>query len=333
VRPTAPDPVWAAAATGVYPARNGVRSAAAYYALGDNRTIDLLPDHCFSHALVQIGLVRDVPNTSEAWQARPLWSILSDAGISSGIVRWPLTFPVEPIAGFVVSDRFHALAGVTSDLDDRAVSPAALLPIARTGLEQGAATGGVRQSAETRDRLYARVMDLLRARDDVRFSAVRFQGLDAFGHAYIKYAQARPEDAAGQGGEAGADALDRYYALIDTDVGRALDQQRPGDLLLVVSGFGMQRQNIAKEWLARLLSGDDVTGTHERAPDGFLIAYGEDVAPGRHKRGSIVDVAPTVLYYLGLPMGRDMDGFARVDLFTRRFTAERPIAFIGSYGR
>src|SRR4051812_17902544 len=116
VRPTAPDPVWAAAATGVYPARNGVRSAAAYFAPGDQRPIDLLPDHCFSHALVHLGLVRDVPNTSAAWQARPLWSILSDAGISSGIVRWPLTFPVEAIDGFVVSDRLHAaIAGPRQD--------------------------------------------------------------------------------------------------------------------------------------------------------------------------------------------------------------------------
>ena len=69
IRPTAPDPVWAAAATGVYPARNGIRSAAFYLAHGDDRQVDLLPDHCFSHALVQLGLVHDLPNTSAAWHA------------------------------------------------------------------------------------------------------------------------------------------------------------------------------------------------------------------------------------------------------------------------
>jgi hypothetical protein len=40
-----------------------------------------------------------------------------------------------------------------------------------------------------------------------------------------------------------------------------------------------------------------------------------------------------VLYFLGLPVARDMDGFARADLFTRAFTAERPIVFIPSYRR
>jgi hypothetical protein len=34
VRPTQPAPVWAAAASGMYPAKNGVRSAEAYYARG-----------------------------------------------------------------------------------------------------------------------------------------------------------------------------------------------------------------------------------------------------------------------------------------------------------
>ena len=106
----------------------------------------------------------------------------------------------------------------------------------------------------------------------------------------------------------------------------------PGDLLLVVSGFGMQRLEPLKQLLGRVL-GEEVTATHDRAPDGFLLAYGSDVQPGHHQRGSIVDVTPTLLYFFGLPIGRDMDGFARTDLFTRGFTAERPIAFIPSYGR
>jgi hypothetical protein len=89
----------------------------------------------------------------------------------------------------------------------------------------------------------------------------------------------------------------------------------------------------AKQLMGRLLSDMDLSGTHENAPDGFLLAYGTAVAPGRHDRGSIVDVTPTLLYFLGLPIGRDMDGYARADLFTRDFTAQRPIDFIPSYSR
>ena len=66
-----------------------------------------------------------------------------------------------------------------------------------------------------------------------------------------------------------------------------------------------------------------MSGTHEAAPDGFLMAYGAQVAKGRAlRRASVVDVAPTVLYFLGLPIGRDMDGYARAELFQPSFTAD-----------
>ena len=64
------------------------------------------------------------------------------------------------------------------------------------------------------------------------------------------------------------------------------------------------------------------------------MAYGASVAEVRQlRRASIVDVVPTVLYFLGLPIGRDMDGYARTDLFQPAFTDERPITFIPTYER
>jgi len=128
------------------------------------------------------------------------------------------------------------------------------------------------------------------------------------------------------------DALDRAYAEVDRAIGAALERLSSGDLLLVLSGFGMKPVSPAKRVAARILRDPDVTGTHEGAPDGFLLAYGSTVAPGRKPRGSIVDVTPTILYFLGVPIGRDMDGYARADLFAPSFTAERPITFIPSHG-
>ena len=87
-----------------------------------------------------------------------------------------------------------------------------------------------------------------------------------------------------------------------------------------------------KRLAARILRDPDVTGTHEDAPDGFLLAYGTTIAPGRKPRGSIVDVTPTILYFLSVPIGRDMEGYARADLFLPSFTADRPITFIPSHG-
>ena len=345
-RPTQPDPVWAAVATGMYPAKDGVRSAASYYARGDGRAVDLLPDACFSHALVRLGFVRDEPNASTIWRARPLWSIVSGAGMPVGIVRWPLTFPAEPVNGFIVSDRFHQLVGSIAEFD-RAASPPSVLPIVQHVFEDplsggGAApeTGGLpapvspEESAMRRDREYSRALRGLIATTRPRLVAVRYDGLDVVGHYYLRYTQPRtfrgvPDDERRRLSQ----VIDRYYAFIDAEVDAALETIAPGDLLVVVSGFGMQPLNPLKESIGRLLGGPDFSGTHERGPDGFLFAYGAAVAPGRHQRGSIVDVTPTLLYFLGLPVARDMDGFARADVFTRAFTAERPIVFIPSYGK
>jgi predicted AlkP superfamily phosphohydrolase/phosphomutase len=337
IRPTQPDPVWAAVATGMYPSKNGIRSAASYRAKGDDQPVDLLPDHCLSHVLVRLGVVDDVPNTSTAWRARPLWSILGSSGITVGIVRWPLTYPAAPVHGFVVSDRYHQLVGSIADFD-RAAYPPDILPLLETAAAtlpiEAAGDVAPESSALARDRLYSGVMRELDDQTAPRLAAVRYEGLDTVGHYYLKYTEPRAvRDVPEPERRRLLQVLDQYYTFIDGEIGAALGALSPSDLLVVVSGFGMQPMNPLKQAIGRLFRDPDFSGTHERAPDGFLLAYGAAVEPGRQPRGSIVDVTPTLLYFLGLPIGRDMDGFARADLFTRAFTAERPIAFIPSYGR
>ena len=57
------------------------------------------------------------------------------------------------------------------------------------------------------------------------------------------------------------------------------------------------------------------------------------MAKGNLARASVVDITPTVLYFFGLPIARDLDGFARTDIFARSFTERRPITFIPFYDR
>lgn len=349
VRPTGPGPVWTSVATGLYPAATGVRSGAGYMPLGASDAIDLLPDHCFSHALVHLGVVRQEPNTSEAIRARPLWNILSDAGITVGVVRWPLTYPASEVRGFMVSDRFHELLGSVLELDARAAFPETALPVVRQAFAFTSTSDEVapavvattmtpdddpESSATSRDRAYSRTLTDLLSAHTVRFAALRYQGLDTVGHYYMGDAQpALVNETNQRDRRRHLQVLDRYYAYIDTEVGVAVGALGTDDLLLVVSGFGMQRQKAIKQIAGRLLGDPDLSGTHDRAPDGFLLAYGSSVQSGHGLRGAVVDVAPTVLYFLGLPIGRDMDGYARTDIFTRAFTAERPVAYIPSYNR
>ncbi len=353
LRPTQADPVWSAVATGRLPMANGVRSSGRYRVRAGDPVVELLPDYCFAQALISFGFLLEEGHTSASLAARPVWSILGDLGVGVGIVGWPVTHPAPVVNGYLVSDLVHRLDEPQLDLEGAAqVSPPALLADVRQALARPAVpdplelmtlpTPTPADDPEARrepepilaDRIHLQIEQALEATAPSRFLAVRFPGIDAVGHYYLRYANPTPfgdvtEDERRRLGR----VLEQYYGFLDAIVGRTLDRLGPDDLLLVVSAFGMEPLSPGKRLLERFVGNPEISGTHERAPDGFLLAYGSAVAPGRPERASVLDVTPTILYYFGLPVGRDMDGFARADLFSPSFTGSRPITFIPSYGR
>ncbi|BCS31522.1 hypothetical protein TBR22_A07230 [Luteitalea sp. TBR-22] len=131
-------------------------------------------------------------------------------------------------------------------------------------------------------------------------------------------------------GPAGRRPLDAVYDFIDAEIGRVLQRLAPDDLLLVVSGYRLESPSPLVRVRDRLVDDAGLAAEASRS-DGFMLAYGRQVAPGRKTLGAIVDVLPTILYYLGLPVGRDMDGYARTDIFVGSLTNGRPVSFIRSY--
>jgi predicted AlkP superfamily phosphohydrolase/phosphomutase len=352
LRPTQAEPVWSAIATGRYPMANGVRSAVVYRALGGT-PIQLLPDYCYTQALVSFGFLTEEPQTATDLLARPIWSILSDSGASVGVIGWPLTLPAPVVNGFVVSDAFHRLTDTQRSIDSPPAlwppslademlaalqAPADPDPVSLVSAMGAAPPDNAYDTSNDRAPILAdRVhLQLLNALDEPapRLLAVRFPGIDAVGHRFLRYAD---PSAFGDVSEAErarfGGVLDQYYGFLDTLVGRELERIGPNDLLLVVSAFGMEPLSPGKRVLEIIAGDPQISGTHERAPDGFVLAYGSAVAGGRPPRASVVDLAPTILYFMGLPVGRDMDGFARIDLFKPAFTSDKPVTYIPSYGR
>ena len=45
----------------------------------------------------------------------------------------------------------------------------------------------------------------------------------------------------------------------------------------------------------------------------------------------LIDIAPTLLNYLGLPVGKDMDGIVNSSIFMERFKLGNPVLYISSY--
>jgi hypothetical protein len=339
LRPTQPGPVWTAMATGKRPWRNGIRSAATYRSVLGGASADLLPDFCFAHALVSFGLLDETLQTSTSVEALPVWAILGRAGLSSTVVRWPLTWPAQPLEGVLVSDELHRASPFRLALSEPGLTfPTSLLAdlsaVSRPAPTAAASLEGPAAPPRALDDYYLAITNWLVEQRPADFTAVRLEGLDTIGHYFLRYALPQEfGDVSDEERDRFGRVMDRYYAALDVETGRLLDRMGTGDLLLVVSPFGLEPLSVPKRLLERVLGNPAISGTHERAPDGFLLAYGADVQPGRYPRGSVVDLAPTLLYYFGLPLGRDMDGFARVDIFTQTFSAERPITYIPSYER
>jgi hypothetical protein len=344
LKPTQPAPVLTALATGKLPAHNGVRSAAIYSATaGPGATLDLLPDYCFAHGLVTVGLLSETPQSSAALRAQPIWSILSQSGTPSTVIRWPLTWPAQPLLGGLVTDQFHRASDLALAADEPGYTyPTELaLDLDPSILDEPAAAASALPGPDypaagplALDRLYIAIASRLESRGSSPFFALRLEGLDAAGHYYLRQAMPRAfGDVSDDERRKYGQVLEQYYRYVDAVIGGIIDRLGPRDLLLVVSPFGLEPLSPAKRLLEHSIGNPALSGSHERAPDGFLLAYGRPVKPGRLPRGAIVDVTPTVLYFLGLPVGRDMDGYARADIFTREFTASRAIAYIPTYER
>ena len=356
LRPTQPAPVWTAVATGKLPYKTSVYSAGRYVVPGSDQPLDLLPDFCFAQALVRLGLIEETGRASDAVRARPIWELLSGYGITAGVIDWPLTYPAHGVNGYLISDEFlhRDPASVMASMGE---PPLAYPPRRRRG---GAARASERRAraasiafaaqpasgAEPRegqvtpanalaaDVAVEQIAESFGEMRPVQFTAVRYPGIDAVGHYYLRYALPRAfGDVSDEERLRHGRVLEQYYTYLDGIVGRAMATLGPDDLLLVVSGFGMEPLSLGKRVLERVIGDPELSGSHERAPDGFVIAYGRQVAKGNLQRASVVDIAPTVLYYFGLPIARDLDGFARTDIFTRSFTEQRPITFIPFYDR
>jgi predicted AlkP superfamily phosphohydrolase/phosphomutase len=356
LRPTQPASVWTAVATGKLPYRTSVYSAARYIVPGSQQHLDLLPDYCFAQALVRFGFIEEQPRASDAVRAHPVWELLSRYGISAGVIHWPLTYPAHGVNGYLISDEFlhRDPSSASASLQDESLAypPQAVDEAQRARMRaltgqssvvfaaegdagsQQRNGGAMPTKALTADMAAEYLSHAFGTARPVQFKAVRYAGVDAVGHYYMRYAVPRAfGDVSDEERARHGRVLERYYIYLDGIVGRAMESLAEDDLLFVVSGFGMEPLSLGKRLLERFAGDPDLSGSHERAPDGFAIAYGRHVANGNYPRASVVDIVPTILYYYGLPIARDLDGFARTDIFRKGFTEGRPITFIPYYER
>ena len=314
--------IWTTIATGKVPEKHGILGFARPDARGEQ----------------QLYLSSD--RTTHA-----LWNIVSDAGLSVAVVNWWNTYPLEKIRGFVASDHLlpldvrgrRRMTGVTESEVGAIVYPPEWASRAAAFLEDKspltdlddpfADTGSFARwvKPERLTTRYHNDASLLRIGLEVErelepdLLMLFLPGIDRISHviwAGVEPASLYPKgprmtqpqrDAAGR-------ALRRYYEYTDALIGLLLERYTADDLVLVVSDHGFE----AGRGLGIL------TGVHEsgKALNGVIFARGRGVeAPTDPVPVTVADITPTILAWLGLPVGEDMDG--RPAAFLRTDRVER----------
>jgi predicted AlkP superfamily phosphohydrolase/phosphomutase len=351
--PSEAPPLWTSVVTGRLPRDHGVKSFSTYRLRGSKAVYELLPKGAFVSVLERAGLVFRAPVTAAARRRRALWSAANAFGIHAGVVRLWATHPAEPIQGFMLSNYFHIVRA--SQAPAAALHPPELLEqvlaraVSPREVERTLISRFVDLSVDTADAFdwrtelvdralapdltYQRAADVLRGAYDPPFFAITFHGLDVVGHAFMRYA--RPRDF-GNVGDAeirryGA-VIERYAAFVSEWIGELERGLRADEVLFVVSCYGMRPLPHWRSVLHAVLGAATPSGSHAGAPHGFLIAAGSGIKPGAVvESASILDVAPTVLYLMGLPIGRDMEGRVLGELLDEESARRQPVTFIPSY--
>ena len=81
-----------------------------------------------------------------------------------------------------------------------------------------------------------------------------------------------------------------------------------------------------------LLTGKRTNGLYQQAPDGLFLLLGDGLRQGEFLEGvQLVDVMPTLLYYLRVPIARDLEGRVLTGAFSTGFLAANPLTVVPSY--
>jgi len=125
--------------------------------------------------------------------------------------------------------------------------------------------------------------------------------------------------------------IERYYQFYDQIISKYLASLKMGEELLVVySPHGSEPLPLWKRFVEWMLGNAEISAYHERAPEGMVFFYGQEINKGKNISGmKLVDIVPTLLNYLGLPVAKDMDGIVNSSIFLDEY--KNPVLYIPSY--
>jgi predicted AlkP superfamily phosphohydrolase/phosphomutase len=285
--------------------------------------------------------------TADFRTARTVWDILGERDFRVGVVGWLVTWPAEPVNGYLVTDRFgygwdagsRSAEGITfpADLLDEIgalrvrpedVSDREVERFLRGGVPAG---GEISERVQALRRLIATdatslaAARYLFAERPSDFSALYLKGADGVCHQF--WTDAFPESGPAPSEreiEVFGEVITRYYEYSDEIVGEFLNAVDENTTLIVTSDHGHSGPKPRGDSYAWGIAMHD--------PTGFFALYGRDILGGQEiANASVLDITPTILALCGLPVAEDMDGKVLERAIDPDFLSRHPVASVASY--
>ncbi len=337
--------IWTTVATGKLPEKHGI--------------IDYL-----QRAPGRRGPRRLVDSTMRTTEA--LWTILSSYDIDVTVVGWWATWPVEPVNGFVVSDRYPHTRWEEwhrAEQSTRVVHPPSvegrlsllvrqaedfqpsdldfLLPMTPEIAERLGGNDWTRydpmvelKHAYQEQESYVVAARYLVGLRKPRFFAVYLGLVDVAEHFFWHHLE--PEHFPSAAVDSGlGPVIHNAYRYADRLIAGFMDQLGPDYDYMVVSDHSMlptgRTPLSGSHYRDRVLPSPRGYTRGELSLDGIIVARGPHIRQGTVRGATIADVTPTVLYLLGVPTGRDMDGRPLTDLIAPSFLEQNPVQFVPTH--
>jgi hypothetical protein len=325
---TDPVPTWASIATGELPAQHGA------LAIESRRVAGLagrLPGASASLAPVLVAttdllrLTRPVVSSGTERRAPAFWEVAARAGLRTAVVNWWTTWPALAGEGTGITERATLRLERGGPPEGELAPPTTYAELHRQwpGVRDSARAAGTRAGdglAPTIAEAIARATELDATQVGLALAidptpldllAVYLPGLDIAQGALVKGASPAPS--------ALSDRLrgtEQLYVALDQLIGR-LTTSLPNHVVVLVTHPG------------RFVTGQPGTfaigGLPGASPTGAA-------GTGRESTASLLDVAPTVLALLGVPLSRELPGRVRTELLPPTFAERHPPRWVATYG-
>ena len=270
------------------------------------------------------------PVMSVSRKCKAIWNILSERGLKTHVVGWWPSHPAEHINGTMVSNFYQNHKG---KLDQEWPMPkGTVAPDSMAGTMAGLRvhpqelTGGhivpfvpkAAQIDQKKDKrlfaiakitahaasLHAAFTNIIRTQE-WDFAALYLDAIDHDCHGFMKYHPPKRPHITQEDYDYYNYVVTAGYRYHDMMLGRIMELIDDDTLLMLISDHGFQPGDLRP----RDLPNEPAAPAYEHSDYGVIAAMGPGIKKDRITFGaSVIDIAPTILGALGLPLGEDMDG-------------------------